>query len=305
MFFSYLVSKKSWIALLGFLLLLTNALILFDVGIRIEFYSLLYLNLLFLTICFVFLLWRYKKETTFYTSLQMLSRGVGDDWFENTPEPRNHFPDGIVYTLLQTIHKHEQNQRRNDQSTQLLEQNDLASWVHEVKTPLTAMKITLDAHRSNELAQRLDAHWLRIHLLIDRQLYISRLANLDADLLPEKQQVNHLIREEIRELSTWCMEKNISIALTGDAASIVYTDKKWCGFVIRQLLTNAIKYSPTDGNVVIHMSADENEHVTVAIKDEGPGIQAHDLPRIFDKGFTGENGRVQHSALEWDFTLLN
>lgn len=281
---------------MGLLLLLTNALILFDAGIRVEPYSIIYLNGLFLTTCVVFFIWRYKKETAYYKSLLTLFNDLGDDWFERIPSPHSRFPDSIVYTLLQTIYEYEKNKRREDHSSQQMDHNDLASWVHEMKTPLTAMKITIDAHRSNELAQKLNAPWLRMHLLIDRQLYISRLANLDSDLLPEKQEVQDLIREEVRKLSTWCMEKNISIDLTGNTASTVYTDKKWCGFVIRQLLTNAIKYSPTDGNIFIHIGLHENESVILTIKDEGPGIQAHDLPRIFDKGFTGENGRVQHSA---------
>jgi len=262
----------------------------------VEPYSIIYLNGLFLTICVAFFVWRYKKETSYYKSLLTLFNDLDDDWFESIPSHHNRFPDRIAYTLLQIIHEFEQNKRREDHSSQQMDHNDLASWVHEMKTPLTAMKIIMDAHPSNELAQRLNTPWLRMHLLTDRQLYISRLANLDSDLLPEKQNVQDLIREEIRELSTWCMEKNISIDLTGNTASTVYTDKKWCGFVIRQLLTNAIKYSPTGGNVFIHISHHENESVIVTIKDEGPGIQAHDLPRIFDKGFTGENGRIQHSA---------
>ncbi|NMI03080.1 HAMP domain-containing histidine kinase [Paenibacillus sp. SZ31] len=296
MFIAYLMYKKSWIVLIGLLLLLTNALIQLDSGIRVEPHSLIYLNSLFLIITLSFFIWRYNKETAYYKSLRTLSDDVGEGWFEDVPKPHSSFPDPMVYTLLQNIHQHYQNKRREEQSSQLMEHTDLASWVHEMKTPLTAMKITIDAHRSNELAQRLNASWLRMHLLIDQQLYISRLANLDSDLLPEKLEVKDLLREEIRELSTWCMEKNISIDLTANTVSAVYTDKKWCRFVIRQFLTNAIKYSPTNGKLFIHMGLHENESVIVTIKDEGPGIQAHDLPRIFDKGFTGENGRIQNSA---------
>ncbi|WP_054708137.1 ATP-binding protein [Bacillus sp. JCM 19041] len=65
---------------------------------------------------------------------------------------------------------------------------------------------------------------------------------------------------------------------------------------MRQLLTNAIKYSPENGTIVINVDSDDNKSVFVTIKDEGPGIQAHDLPRVFDRGFTGENGRLQHTA---------
>ncbi|MCM2676232.1 sensor histidine kinase [Alkalicoccobacillus plakortidis] len=296
MFIAYLVYKKSWIGLMGLVLLLTNALLLFDAGIQVEPYSIVYLNVLFLTTCVVFFIWRYKKETSYYKSLLALSDDLGDDWFERMPAPRYQFPDRIVYNLLENIYEQDQIKRREDQSTQQMDHNDLVSWVHEMKTPLTAMKITIDAHRSNELAQRLHTTWLKIHLLLDRQLYISRLANSDSDLLPEELKVNDLLREEIRELSTWCMEKNIAIDITGNTTSTAFTDKKWGGFVMRQVLTNAIKYSPTNGTIVINVETDANQSTVITIKDDGPGIQAHDLPRIFDRGFTGENGRVQHTA---------
>lgn len=295
MFITYLIYKKSWIALIMLFLILTNVLIIFDGGINVEPSSLIYLNGLFLIIFAVFFIWRYKKETSYYKSLLRLFRDLDDDWFESISPPHVHFPDSIVYTLLQTIHEFEQNKRLEDHYSQQMDHNDLSSWVHEMKTPLTAMKITIDAHPSNELAQRLDSNWLKLHLLLDRQLYISRLDTLEADLLPQKLEVNALIRQEIRELSTWCMEKNIAIDLLGDKR-YTYTDNKWCGFVIRQLLTNAIKYSPIDGNIFINIGLYENELVMVKIKDEGPGIQAHDLPRIFDKGFTGEQGRIQRSS---------
>lgn len=296
MFINYLIYKKSWIGLIGLLLLLTNALILLDAGISVEPYSILYLNGLFLVICSVFLIFRYKKETSYYKSLLILLNDLGDDWFESVPFPHSHFPDSVMYQLLQAIHELELAKQVENRTSQQMDQGEFVSWIHEMKTPLTAMKIIMDAHRSNELAQKLSAPWLRMHLIIDQQLYSSRLANLDSDLLPENLSLQELIKEEIRELSTWCMEKNISIALTGNTTSTVYTDKKWCGFVIRQLLSNAIKYSPADGNIDIHLGLDENEFTSVTIRDEGPGIHAHDLPRIFDKGFTGENGRIQHSA---------
>ncbi|MDT0121989.1 sensor histidine kinase [Paenibacillus sp. RRE4] len=305
MFIAYLKYKKSWIALIGLLLLLTNALIQLDAGIRVEAQSLLYLNSLFLIIFLAFLVWRYKKETAYYKELLALSNRIEEDWFEEIPKPNSSFPDAMVYTLLEQIHQHDQNKRREDQSAQSMEHTDLASWVHEMKTPLTTMKITMDAHRSNELAERLHASWLRMHLLVDQQLYISRLANLDSDLRPEQVEVKQMLREEIRELSTWCMEKNISIELTGNVPSTVYTDKKWCRFVLRQLLTNAIKYSPADGDISIDTAPHENGSVIVTIRDEGPGIQAHDLPRIFDKGFTGENGRIQNSATGMGLYLAN
>lgn len=221
---------------------------------------------------------------------------VDEGWFERIPQPENRFPEGEMYSILRNVHEYEQAKHYENDATNQASQTDLAAWVHEMKTPLTAMKITLDAHQSTELAQRLQSNWLKVHLLLDRQLYISRLATLDTDLLPEQLEVKTLLRMEIRELSSWCHDKNIAIQLTGVPSSIVHTDKKWCGFVIRQLLTNAVKYSPVGGTISIQTEQNDEQSVMVTIKDEGPGIKAHDLPRIFDRGFTGDNGRVQHGA---------
>ncbi|MEK4564086.1 sensor histidine kinase [Alkalihalobacillus sp. FSL R5-0424] len=296
MFGSYLIYKKSWLGFIASLLLLTNTLLFVDSGIQIELISILYLNGLFLLSSVVFLLVRYTKEMNYYKNLSSQMNEVEEGWFENIPYPKKRYPDGAIYSILQHVHEYEQMKRNENDATNQASQTDLAAWVHEMKTPLTAMKITLDAHRSNELAQRLQANWLKMHLLLDRQLYISRLATLKTDLLPEQLEVKTLLQAEIRELFSWCHDKDLAIQLTGNPSSNVYTDKKWCGFVIRQLLTNAIKYSPVGGTITIHTEQYDEQSVMVTIKDDGPGIKAHDLPRIFDRGYTGENGRVQHGA---------
>ncbi|MFK3939242.1 sensor histidine kinase [Alkalihalobacillus sp. NPDC078783] len=296
MFVSYLIYKKSWIGFVALLLLLTNTLLFIDSGIQVDFHSVLYLNGLFLLFSGVFLLVRYKKETSYYKTLTSQMNEVDEGWFEGIPYPKNRFPEGALYSILQNVHEYEHTKRYENDATNQASQTDLAAWVHEMKTPLTAMKITLDAHQSNELAQRLQANWLKVHLLLDRQLYISRLTTLDTDLIPEQLEIKTLLQMEIRELSSWCHDKNLAIQLTGESSSSVYTDKKWCGFVIRQILTNAIKYSPVGGTITMHTEQSDEQSVIVKIKDAGPGIKAHDLPRIFDRGFTGENGRVQHGA---------
>ncbi|QKS72687.1 sensor histidine kinase [Paenalkalicoccus suaedae] len=297
MFFAYLLYKKSWIAMIGFLLLLTNGLLYFDAGIRVDDQSLIYLNGLFIMTCTVFFFWRYTREVRYIRSLALSTQEVEDDWAEALPEPRSAFPDKYLHASLLRVAEHHNEKLERHQSAHRMQTQDVASWVHEVKAPLTAMKITLDANQSHELAQKLQPSWLRIHLLIDQQLYLSRLVDLEKDLLPAKHHVIDIVKEEIRELATWCFEKDVAIHIEEQDEATAYTDKKWCGFVIRQLLTNAIKYSPTGGEITITSEYDpERKSTRVTISDQGPGIAAHDLPRIYDKGFTGENGRVQHAA---------
>lgn len=296
MFLQYVLYKKSWIGLIMILLFLTNALIQFDAGITVNPYSLIYLNLLFIITFLCFFVWRYKKETAYLTSIRTLIEQMDAHWVENLPKPQSRFPDHVIYSFLKSVDQLHKKKLHDLTSTQVMEHQYLASWVHEMKAPLTAMKLTIDAHRHQELAQKLDAQWLRLHLMVDRQLYITRLPSLEADFSVREVVLEDMVKEEVRELFPWCMEKNISVDINLTKRTSVLTDKKWCQFVFRQLLTNAIKYSPDGHSITIKLNHIEKGEVTLEITDHGPGIHPHDLPRIFDKGFTGENGRVQQAA---------
>ncbi|GIO27955.1 sensor histidine kinase [Ornithinibacillus bavariensis] len=294
MFIRYIVLRKSWIFLFVALLGVTNILIMLDKGITVEASSILYLNALFLITFCLFFLWRYKKEMKFTTSLDLLSKDLPLDWIENLPEPENRL-DEITYEFLRAVDLQYKRQVSKFNEARLIEDDYMASWIHEVKTPLTAMKLVLDARRSDSAIRQIEVEWLKIHLLLDRQLYMTRLPTLESDYRLEEASLQRLATEEVQDLASWCLEKNLAVNIEGTNVTVV-TDVKWCRFILRQLLTNAIKYSPVGGTIVIKTNVSERGNVTLDLQDEGPGIQPHDLPRIFDKGFTGENGRIQNAA---------
>ena len=119
-----------------------------------------------------------------------------------------------------------------------------------MKTPLTAMKLTIDSHRDDPAMRKFRRSGLRVHMLIDQQLYISRLPTLEADYVLEETDLHRLATAEVRELATWCMEKNVAVEFEGEEVEVV-TDVKWNRFIIRQILTNAVKYSPAGGTIFI------------------------------------------------------
>lgn len=295
MLIRYTVSRISWIMLFVSLLGLTDLLILFEQGESVELTSLLYLNTLYIVLFLTFFIWRYKKETKYIASLTKLQKeGISSDWFESLPEPDNELDKATSDVLREAFYLYKRKLSQLKEA-QLIENDFITSWIHEVKTPLTAMKLILDARQSDQDLRKIETEWLRIHLLIDRQLYMTRLPALESDYVLERVSIHRLAAEEIRELAPWCMEKNLAVSIEGDDAMVV-TDRKWCRFVIRQLLTNAIKYSPSDKDLIFVTDVTETGNVTLDLIDEGPGIQPHDLPRIFDKGFTGENGRIHNAA---------
>ncbi|WP_245864354.1 sensor histidine kinase [Paenibacillus donghaensis] len=294
MLFRYLYDRKSWIVFFLLSLLFVDLLIWIDNGISIRGDSMLYLNMLLILAMVTFLGWRCRKETKYPRALTELAEEIQEDWVETLPSAYL-YQEEATNELLRAVDHWYWHKISNSNAARSMEQDYIAAWVHEVKTPLTAVKLTIDANRDNPAMRKIESEWLRIHLLIDQQLYISRLPSLEADYMLEQTGIQRLAAQEVRELTSWCVEKNIAVEFEGEE-TLVRTDRKWCRFIIRQILTNAVKYSPEGGMICLSTTVTPDGHVRMTIRDEGPGIAAHELPRIFDKGFTGGNGRLHNAA---------
>jgi OmpR family two-component system bacitracin resistance sensor histidine kinase BceS len=127
--------------------------------------------------------------------------------------------------------------------------------------------------------------WLRIHLLLDQQLHQQRLPSMENDLYIESLDLEPLIYMEIKSLQSWCIQKGIGFDVQLEAETVL-SDAKWLAFILRQLLTNAVKYSNSESSDIIVRSYKQDERAILEIIDYGRGIDTKDLPRIFDKGFT-------------------
>ncbi|GGF93982.1 sensor protein BceS [Paenibacillus albidus] len=294
MILRYLYDRKSWISFYLLSLVFVDLLNWMDGGISIRWESMLYLNLLLLLAMAVFLGWRCQKEMKYAQTLAKLAVEINEDWIETLPAAY-FYQEEATNQLLRAANRWYWNQLSDGKATRSLEQDYMAAWVHEVKTPLTAMKLTIDAGKGHPAMRSIESEWLRIHLLMDQQLHISRLPSLESDYMLEEAGIQRLAAQEVRELASWCVEKNIAVEFGGEEV-MVKTDRKWCRFIIRQLLTNAVKYSPEGGTIHLSSMATPEGTVRMTITDEGPGIAAHDLPRIFDKGFTGGHGRLHNAA---------
>lgn len=294
MFVSYLNDMKSWILFFFGMLGLADVILWLDEGIAVEFASVIYFNFLLFIFFILFIVLRYRKEMKFAKELTLLMEEPELDWHEALPKT-SFKRDEIMSDILRQVAVSSAKEVSDLKRESFIESDYTAAWVHEVKAPLTAMKLTMDGYRSDPVIRKLESEWLRVYLLIDQQLYISRMSTLEADYILERADVFGLVTAEVRELSSWCMEKNIALELEGDSKEVV-TDVKWCRFIIRQLITNAVKYSPPGGTIIIQVNVNPTGNTVLSIRDNGPGIKAHDLPRIFDKGFTGGTGRLHNAA---------
>ena len=160
-------------------------------------------------------------------------------------------------------------------------------WAHQIKTPIFALRLLLqeEPERNRESLAQL----FRIEQYVEMVLGYLRTEDMSADLKLTRCSLDHIIREQIHKYAGIFVAKKLSLSYEGTDA-IVLTDEKWLGFVIGQILSNALKYTKT-GGIKIWLEAK-----FLVIADTGIGIQPEDLPRIFEKGYTGVNGREDNRA---------
>lgn len=168
----------------------------------------------------------------------------------------------------------------------------MTAWAHEVKTPITAAKLLLhdasfvDEQTQNSLREEVD----RIDGYVEKILYYSRSDSFSKDYLIAEEQLDSLAKESVKKHSTLFYRKQIRLENKLPKGLSVYTDKKWLLFIIDQLVSNALKYTPEGGCITLSAYNDERETVLV-IEDTGVGIKSGDIARIFAQSFTGHNGR--------------
>ncbi|MCD7035397.1 sensor histidine kinase [Metabacillus sp. GX 13764] len=274
---SFLRERMSWIGLFLFFQLFLLFVSYVDAAIPIS--SILYIIFLFTIIFVLFLFIRYQRETRFYRSLKEWEYNLDVHGMERANSPFERIAEESLKSQTTGLKAH----AMKSQASLTAEKDELLSWIHEVKTPLTAMHLMIDRMKNEPLKKELTYEWLRIHLLLDQQLHQKRISAMENDLYIEKIQLEDLIFEEIKTLQSWCIQKGIGFDLDLKTEEVL-SDAKWLSFIIRQLLTNAVKYSLYDDIVI--KSGLQNGQAYLEISDQGRGISAHDLPRIFEKGFT-------------------
>lgn len=193
--------------------------------------------------------------------------------------------------INQVIREHQENMQQV--VTNQDEQKDyIDSWVHEIKVPLAASQLLLrsiefDIEDNKYMALENELH--RIDEYVDQVLYVARLDSFTKDYLIQETSLKQIIQPVLRSQANYFIQKNIRFTVEGDDQQVL-TDSKWIGFIFRQLLSNAIKYTPENGTITIVLHK-KREGVQLEMADSGIGIPEEDMRRIFDKGFTGQNGR--------------
>lgn len=256
---------------------------LYDLEIEAIYYSVMlcsFIGLIYICINFINY---YKKHIQLYKLQNEISISL-----ENLPSPKTLMEEDYTNLILTLNKEYKTYISKSD-----IAKSDMIDyytmWVHQIKTPISAMKLLIQTSES-EISSDLSSELFKIEQYVEMVLSYIRLGSNKNDFVLKEYDLDNIIRQAIRKYAPLFIRKKISLDFQPTNYKVL-TDEKWLVFVIEQLLSNAIKYT-NKGKISIYSL----ENKKLVIEDTGIGISKEDIPRIFDKGFTGYNGRTDKKA---------
>lgn len=237
--------------------------------------------------------WSYLKKRDYYKGLKNLQANLDTSLVDDFSTNEEKF----VLETLENIQETYNLAAQEGKVKQLEYQDYLDTWVHEIKIPLAAISLIQENIKEDIPETRyyqVENELGKINDYVEQVLYFSRLDSFAKDYVIHEYSMEKIVKENVKTFVNYFLEKHLSIQMSGEDFTVL-TDEKWLGFIFRQILANSIKYTPPEGKITIHFQKGDT-YDDLVIEDNGIGILPEDLPRIFAKGFTGENGRNEQKS---------
>ena len=262
-------------------------LLAYNIGIIVK----LYVAIILILVLFIAFSIEYKKKNKFYKQLKENMNELGEKYLISEIVKTPSFIEGKI--LKETI---------NDLGKSMLEnvnyykniQEDykeyIELWIHEVKIPIAASKLIIENNKT-EVAKSIEEELDKVENYTEQALFYARSNAVEKDYIITKTNLKSLVNGAILKNKNTLINEKIALELK-ELDSEVYTDSKWATFIINQIIQNSIKYSKEQDKKIEIYAKPKNDKVVLYIKDNGIGIKKGEITRVFEKGFTGENGRI-------------
>lgn len=262
-------------------------LLAYNIGIIVK----LYVAIILILVLFIAFFIEYKKKNKFYKQLKENMNELGEKYLISEIVKTPSFIEGKI--LKETI---------NDLGKSMLEnvnyykniQEDykeyIELWIHEVKIPIAASKLIIENNKT-EVAKSIEEELDKVENYTEQALFYARSNAVEKDYIITKTNLKSLVNGAILKNKNTLINEKIALELK-ELDNEVYTDSKWATFIINQIIQNSIKYSKEQDKKIEIYAKQKNDKVVLYIKDNGIGIKKGEITRVFEKGFTGENGRI-------------
>ena len=287
-FKDYLKDKIIYISLLVFAIITIEILLIpYDIHVFIRIYTALIIIIAFLI---GFLLEYYSKKK-FYETIKSRIEELEEKYLVMEVLPKTNFTEATILeniikdtgkSMIENVNKYKYMQEDYKDFIEL--------WIHEIKIPIATSKMIIENNK-NEITESINEEMDKIDNYTEQALFYARSNTVEKDYIIRKNALKEIVNASILKNKNQLIQNNISINIK-TLNQIVYTDSKWCIFIISQIIQNSIKYTKNENKQVEIFGEEKKENIILHIRDNGIGIKESEISRVFEKGFTGENGRI-------------
>ncbi|MEC2076227.1 sensor histidine kinase [Metabacillus fastidiosus] len=261
--------------------------------IYIHFVS-FFLFSLYLIIEFIHIKRRFEKIAAHWNNGVFIGGGMGD------PVTYEQYLYEQFFQLINQTHQEKMLSVIKDKQDAL---EFITSWFHEIKTPISVSRLIIGKSPQIEEMKSIDEEIDHIETYVEQALYFVRADDFNNDYFVLQVSLDQLVNSVIKQHMKVFIRKKIRLDLQVERRKVV-TDKKWLAYILSQIISNALKYTTDRGIVTISAEEDEKE-IRLIISDNGIGIEQADLTKVFEKGFTGMNGRIYGKSTGMGLYLAN
>ena len=261
----------------------------YNVGMFIK----IYIPLIIMGLYMISIIIEYFKRKRFYDNLLNMLEELDEKYLITEIIKTPNFLEGQIFknsleqidkSMLENVNKYKYMTEDYKEYIEL--------WIHEIKIPIATSKMVIENNK-NEVTKNIDEELDKVENYIEQALFYARSNTVEKDYYIRKVVLKEIVNESIKKNKSSLIQEKISIDIH-DLDIEVNTDNKWIVFILNQIIQNSIKYRKKENSVIEIYANQGKENVILYIKDNGIGIKQGEITRVFEKGFTGTNGRLSN-----------
>ncbi len=261
----------------------------YNVGMFIK----IYIPLIIMGLYMISIIIEYFKRKKFYDNLLNMLEKLDEKYLITEIIKTPNFLEGQIFknsleqidkSMLENVNKYKYMTEDYKEYIEL--------WIHEIKIPIATSKMVIENNK-NAITKSIDEELDKVENYIEQALFYARSNTVEKDYYIRKVVLKEIINESIKKNKSSLIQEKISIDIH-DLEIEVNTDNKWIVFILNQIIQNSIKYRKKENSVIEIYANQGKENVILYIKDNGIGIKQGEITRVFEKGFTGTNGRLSN-----------
>lgn len=304
-FMKYVRVKKWFIAFFIILMLLVTLFMYTSTESGKDAGGIIYLNIICFFGVLFYLVIGYYYRRTFYRNLEGISLNSMDELTVLLPKPQDP-AQAVTMDLFRHIQRVQSSQIRELLQGKKDHQEFVMSWIHEVKLPITAARLLMENSAGqivDDLTDKLEDEIDKIDHYVEQALNYSRIDSFNRDYFITEVSLEPVVKASLKKYAKLFITKMIHFQLDGNMP-LVHSDSKWLSYIVDQVVANSLKYTGEKGEITFSYEEDSREK-RLMISDTGIGIKPEDVPRVFDKGFTGSAGRTGAKSTGMGLYLAN